>query len=102
MQIFNVKIDAAATSNTIYAGATGKVIRVLGYVLVGAGTVTATWKSGTTALTGAMTLAAGTPVAAPVVPLRDFAHLATAPGDALVLALSSTVQVSGHAVIEVL
>lgn len=101
--IHNVSINAASSgANTIYAGATGLRIRVLGYVIVAAGAVTATWKSGSTGLTGAMSLITGVPAVAPMVANRDYGHLVTAAGDDLVLTLSGAVQVSGHAVIEVL
>jgi hypothetical protein len=86
---------ALAIDNTIVAApGVGKFIEVRGYNIVAAGAVNVTWKNGATAVTGAMTMATGTPNAYsvddndPVFQLSDNA--------ALVLTLSGTVQVSGH------
>lgn len=91
-------IDLAA-SGTVVAAVTGKRIRVVSYVLSAAGAVAITWKSGTTALSGAMTLATGIPLcAAPPEALFGGlgGQLQTEPGEALNLTLSGAVQVSGH------
>lgn len=94
------KIDAAASGpNVLVSGISGKTIRVLSYVLVAAGAVTATWKSGSTAKSGDMSLITGVPLPAPAGPLlvaNRAAWLETDSGEDLVLTLNGTVQVSGH------
>lgn len=94
---------AAASSgdNTIVAAVTGKRIKVISYVVVAAGAVTAKWKSGAgTDLSGAMSLAAngGVSMAPPGAPTgRRAGHLLqTASGAALVLNLGGAVSVAGH------
>lgn len=99
----NVKyavIDAATSGdNTIVAAVTGKKIRVLSYVLVSAGTVTARFESGAggTALTGQMTMAVNTNHVAPFSPVG---HFQTAEGALLNLELSGAVSVDGYLVYE--
>lgn len=83
----------AATAE-IVAAVTGKSIYVVGYTLVASGTVTITWKSATTALSGAMALAAQTTVTAHGTLATPV--LGTASGEALNLTLAQAVQVSGH------
>jgi hypothetical protein len=70
---------------------TGK-IRVEGWALVSGGAVNVTWKDGTTATTGPMTMASGTPNVVPFTPEGWFDVSA---GNALNLNLSAAVQVSG-------
>lgn len=88
---------SAATSgnNTLLAAQTGYAIRVLSYTLVAAGTVTAAFQSGAsgTALTGTMSLIAGTPL---VVNFQKEGHFQTAVSTLLNLSLGGNVQVSGH------
>jgi hypothetical protein len=81
--------------STIVALVSGKVIRVLTYVLVADAAVAAKFTSGTagTALTGAMSLSANGGVAAPFCPVG---HFQTASGVALVLNLGAAVGVRGH------
>jgi len=89
-------IDAATSGdNTIVTAVTGKRIRVLSYVLVSAGTVTARFESGAggTALTGQMTTAANSVISAPYNP---HGHFQTAEGALLNLELSGAVSVDGH------
>lgn len=77
------------------AGAT-QFIRVLGYLLIANGTVNPTWKSGTpsgTALSGPLPLAQNSGAVAPETPEGWFD---CAVGQALVLNLDQSVQVSGH------
>lgn len=96
--MLTAKIDLA-DSGTVVAAITGKKIRVLSYTIVAAGAVTAIWKSGTTALSGAMSMITGVPIHSSVQPnsLGDYVPvLQTAAGEALVVTLSSGVQVSGH------
>jgi hypothetical protein len=90
------KIDAASSgNNTLVAAVTGKKIRVLNYVLIAGGTVTATFQSGAggTALTGAMPFVANGGVAPG---LDETGHFETAAGSLLNLSLNGAVQVSGH------
>jgi hypothetical protein len=91
----NAVVNAAASGdNTIIAApGAGKQIEVRGYHIAAAGAVTATWKSGSTALTGAMTMATGTPHDA--YSWADPVFLLAA-NEALVLTLGGAVQVSGH------
>lgn len=92
--------------NTILAAqGAGKVIRVLAYVLVGAGTVAAKWKSGaSTDLTGPMSLVAASNLVAPpcISPGIRPAYFETAANEALVLNLSGAVAVNGHILYEVI
>lgn len=92
-------VDTASSgANTIVAAVTGKRIRLVSAGLSAAGAVTVKWVSGSTDLTGAMTLATGTPytLAAEGVYGEPRGYLETASGEALVLTLGSAVQVSGH------
>jgi hypothetical protein len=85
---------ATAGDNTIIAAPAGtSMIRVHGYVLDAGGAVSVIWKNGATALTGAMPLAANSPLVAPEA-LGGWFDLS--PAAALVLNLSAAVQVSGH------
>lgn len=105
------KIDTATSGdNTIVAAQTSGLIRVLSYVLVAAGAVTAQWKTGSGAggsnvgLSGAMSLITGQPVvcpAAPMAPQNRSAYMETAAGELLNLNLGGNVQVSGHIEYEV-
>lgn len=90
------KVDmSTATTTAIVAATTGKKIKVVSYTLVGGGATNVTWKSATTALTGAIPLIASTVVA--VGGQQDGGHvLETAAGEALNLTNSAAVQVSGH------
>lgn len=53
---------ATAADQTIVAAVAGQAIQIVGLVLVAAGAVTVTPKDGTTALTGPISLIAGTPL----------------------------------------
>lgn len=86
---------AGIGANTLVAAqAAGVRVRIVGLVLVAAGAVVATVQSGAggTSITGAMTLAAGTPVAFPFSP-GGWGE--TAAATLLNLNLSAAVQVSG-------
>jgi hypothetical protein len=96
-------IDTASMGdNTIVAAVTGRRIRVVSYVLVAAGAVTAQWKdsaAATVKLAGAMSLITGVPVEAQPMPEgrgAQYGHFETSAGNALVLNLGGNVQVSGH------
>jgi hypothetical protein len=96
-----VKIDTAATSTELVAAVAGQVVSVVAYNLVAAAPVTAQFKSGTTALTGPMSMIAGTPLRDSMVDssTRD-CLFQTAKGEALNLTLGTAIQVSGHMVVE--
>ena len=86
----------------------GASIRVHGYVLVAAGSVTVQWAQGAgtgTPLTGAMSLITGTPlVVTPYDPAhgRNAFYFALAANKGLNLVLGGAVQVSGHVLYSVL
>lgn len=89
----NVKITASSGDNTLVSAVAGSKIRVLSYVLVGAGTQTAKFQSSTTSdLTGAMTLIAGYPI---VNSLQREGLFETVAGEALNLATSASTA-AGH------
>lgn len=93
-----VAIDAATSGdNTLVSAVTGYKIRVLGFFLISAGTVTTRFESGAggTALTGQMNLVANTGYVCPVTELGWFE---TASGTLLNLELSGTVSVDGSLV----
>jgi len=94
---FAVISASSSGDNTIVAAVTSKKIRVLGYVIVAAGTVGVTWKSGTggTALSGLMSLTANTGIAAAYCPVG---LLETGSGVLLNLTLDAAVAVTGHLV----
>lgn len=99
-QILDFVIDNAAGAGDLAitgAGApgAGKAIRVLSYTLIAAGAVNVTWKSGATAKSGAMPLAANTGVSRPQGGDGDRAFTCAA-NQALLLGVSGAVQVSGH------
>lgn len=93
-------INASASgSNAIVAAATGKRIRVVSYVIVAAGAVTATWQSASTALSGPMSLASSGGASASVgilAPGGAYGLFQTEPGEALNLSLGGAVNVAGH------
>ena len=92
-----IEIDTDDNGDTtLLAGVSGKHLAVLAYTLVCAAEVAAKFKSGSTDLTGAMPFAANGGASPPHNPR---AHFMTAKGEALVLNLSSGVQVSGHATV---
>ena len=85
---------ASSGNNTIVAASSGKKIRVLGLSLSAAGAVTAKFQSGAggTDLTGAWTLATGTPLTLGYNPLGWFETDASA---LLNMVLSGAVSVTG-------
>lgn len=86
-------IDAAASgANAVIAAVSGKSIRVMCYTVIAAADITITWKSGTTAISGAMDL----PAKGGASPASPLGMMRTAEGEALNLTLSGAVQVSGH------
>jgi hypothetical protein len=92
-------ISSNAADTTIVSAVTGRRIRVLSYTMVANAAVTATWKSGTTAISGPMNLAAagyGVAAAPGGTSLDPIPHMQTAAGEALVLSLGANVAVGGH------
>lgn len=90
---------SSSGSNTVVAAVTGKRIRVLSYVMVAAGDVTATWQSASTNLSGGMALAANggaAPSAGQATPGGLIGQFETNQGEALNLNLSAAVSVAGH------
>ena len=87
-------IDAASGDTSIVAAVAGKRIKVVSYVLVPAGALTARFESaaGGTALTGVMSLAANAELEAGYCPAG---HFRTAEGEALSLELSASTA-DGH------
>jgi len=87
---------ASSGDNTLVAAVSGEKIKVLGVVLVAVGNVVARFESGAggTALSGQMSLIAGTPLVLPVMP-AGYHWMETAAGALLNLELSDAVQVSG-------
>lgn len=89
---------SSSGANEIVAAVTGKEIRVLGYTIVGAGDVTATWRSGaSTVLSGAMPLGNKTGIADNS-GSTDYWLLESKKGEALNLVLSGATAVTGHLV----
>ncbi len=84
---------ASSGDNTVVALVSGKKIRVLSYVLVADGAVTAKFQSDATDLTGAMSFAANGGASVPFCPVG---HFETASGVALQLNLGGAVGVRGH------
>ena len=96
---FAVINASASGANAIVAAVTGKRIRVVSYVIVAAGAVTATWQSASTALSGPMSLASSGGASASVgilAPGGAYGLFQTEPGEALNLSLGGTVNVAGH------
>ena len=102
MSIKYALIDEAASGlNEVVAAKTGYKFVVLEYGLIAAGAVSVTWKTATTALSGAMPIAANGGISASsfvVVPGGVYGMFETAVSEALNLTLSAAVQVSGHLV----
>lgn len=90
----HAKIDTASSgSQAMVAAVTGKQIVLLNYVMVADGAVTITWQSASTALSGAMSLAANSGIA---VNSGGDGLLTTAAGEALNLSLGGSVGIRGH------
>lgn len=100
-----VRISTASSgaNEIVAAPSADKRVRVLGYQLVSANTVTAKWVSGSTDLTGAMTLTVGVPNG--FMPGGDandpFPLLQCGYGEALNLTLGGAVQTSGWLIYDI-
>lgn len=102
MSVKYAVINASASGdNTVIAAVPGKILRLLGYSASAAGAVTATWKSGSTAISGPMTLSTGSiefGVFGGGTYMAEYGIMQTAIGQALILNLGGAVQVGGHLV----
>ncbi len=79
--------------NTVVAAVAGKKIRVLSYVFISSGTVTAIWQSGATDISGPMSFLASTGVSAGY---NSKGHFETNAGEALQINQNSTAILGGH------
>ena len=84
--------ENTAATNEIIAAVTSQKIIVLGLILVSAGTVTVTFKTGSTAICGAIPLVANSGF---VMPYAEIGWMQTVAGEALNLTSDAAVQVSG-------
>lgn len=96
-------IDAGSSgNNSLVAAVSGKRIIVVGYLLMGGGTVTAYFRDGTggSEITGPLPLVAQSVVqdTVPINPSTNQGLFQTGIGNALVLNLGGAVQVSGYVV----
>lgn len=90
---FGVINCSSSGDNTVHALDASNHIRVIAYALIAAAPVNVTWKSGaSTALSGAMPI----DTKGGLCPTSEDGLFETAVNEALVLNLSSAVQVSGH------
>jgi len=93
-------INASASgSNTVVAAVLNKRIRVVHYLAIAAGDVTATWLSAATALSGPMAIPQNggmAPASGVSSPAGIFGQFQTEAGEALNLSLSGAVSVGGH------
>ncbi len=90
--IVKLKVDTAATADVIAAQGAGKKIRILAATLVAANTVTLTVKNGSTAVTGAISMAVAIPLE---LPYNPHGHFIESANEAFNFTLSSGVQLSG-------
>ena len=89
------KIDTTTTGDqTIVSADATKKIKVVSYLIVNTGAQSLTWKSASTALSGAMAIGALGILAVAGAPSAWL--MQTAVNEALILNLSSNTQVSGH------
>lgn len=86
--------QALAATTDVIAAVAGASVYVYELVLVAATATTVQLFDGAVALTGVMSLAAGTPLVLPFLP-EAHNHFSTAAGNAFRMALGGAVQVSG-------
>lgn len=92
-----VPISASSSgNNTLVSADPTKKIKVQSYLIVAAGTVNTTFKSGSNNLSGAIPLVANSGVACPPVKPTDGSYFQTNANEALILNLSDAVAVTGH------
>jgi hypothetical protein len=92
-QQYGVISEGASGDNAQVTGISGSKIRVIGYTYICTAANTITWKSGSTALTGAM---AYTTFGGIATPESYLGHFETADGEDLNLNLLSSQGVRGH------
>jgi hypothetical protein len=94
-QLLEVKIDTTTTADvTLAASNANQSIRLYQLVVIPSANTNITFKDGSTALSGAMTLAAGVPL---VLPDTGTPWASSAAGNGLIIAQSTTAQLSGRA-----
>ena len=96
---FAVVNCTAAGDTTIITGTVGKKIRVYFYNILSSAAVAVTFKSGSTAITGPMTMSIGSAISmggGDSVPAGLLSVFETQPGESLVLNLSGIATVGGH------
>lgn len=91
-----ITFSASGDTPVVAAGGAGKVTQVLALIITVAGATTITAKQGSTALTGAMSLATGVPLN---LPFTGVPYFTTAANAAFILNSSNAVQVSGMALV---
>lgn len=100
--LFSVPVSVNSNGdNTLIAGVAGRRIMVVGYVLMGAGTVTAKFTDGAGGtVLGTLPLTTTYPTVAPIAPISPVAGqqgwMCGTAGNALVMNLSSGVFAYGH------
>lgn len=89
----SASINFGVSSSTPVAGISGQTVRVMELVIVSSNTTTVTLQSAGTALTGPMTLIAGTPL---VLQLTGEPWFVTAAGQGFVITQTGNGQISGR------
>jgi len=92
--LFNDIVASASGNTAVVSAVEGMKIRVLGYTVVGAGAVNVKFKSGSTDLTGVLTIAGAGGGLTPGP--SGLGHFETAKSEALNINLSDAVVVGGH------
>lgn len=98
---FSIINATANGANTVVAAVSGKKLRVLGYSASATAAVTATWRSGATAISGPMAIGVAGNVSVGLGAstfMNEFGVFETAVDEALVLNLSLATTVGGHLV----
>lgn len=94
-QLLEVKIDTTTTGDvTLAASNVNQSNRLYQLVLIASATTAVTIKDGSTALTGAMSMSAGVPL---VLPETGSPWASSQAGNGLVIAQTTTAQLSGRA-----
>lgn len=101
MQKFEKIAITSTGDNIVVAGVSERKIRVLAYTTVADAVTTLTWKSGSTAISGDMTIDTKGGIATSIGQLGTggqgtFGLMETAEGEDLVLSQSGTATVGGH------
>lgn len=94
-----ITFNAAGDATIVAAGGANKVTQVFALIITAAGATTITAKQGSTALTGAMSLAAAGYEDQLVLPFTGVPYFTTAANAAFILNSSNAVQVSGMALV---